>query len=102
MWDFRLGSDSYCLCVIFRADTGSLWHTMKHMDGTAFFLLQAGLCVRVHTCTETFVDTVKCIVIVGELKNMSEKNTFICGLTELTLRPYYFCQFNNNSYWCVE
>lgn len=44
MWDFRLGSDSYCLCVIFRADTGSLWHAMKHMDAAAFSAASQFMC----------------------------------------------------------
>lgn len=40
---FRLGSDSYCLGVIFRVDTGSLWHAREHMDGAVAFMC-SGTC----------------------------------------------------------
>lgn len=46
MRDFRLGSDSYCLGVIFRADTGSLWHATEHvgMGGGVYVACPALAC----------------------------------------------------------
>lgn len=56
MWDFRLGSDSYCLGVIFSADTGSLWHATEHMD-------QAVSSVRSGTCKELQIQLKKFISV---------------------------------------
>lgn len=54
MWDFRLGSDSYCLGVIFRVDTGSLWHATEHMDGAVAFVL-SGTRKKLQTQRQKFI-----------------------------------------------